>query len=99
MVIFQPPFPEPIEAESTAVFMHFAILFFLILLMIYCYKKIDDYLPIIAIYGFSLVMGIEAFAHPHSPFTPTFELFFLVFQSFLFMMTALEFRDKRKRKL
>ena len=98
MPIFQPPFPEPTEVESVAVFMHFAILFFLIILIIYCYQKIDDYLPIIAIYGFSLVIGFEAFAHPHSPFSPMFEVFFLIFQTTILVITAFEFRDKRKRK-
>ena len=98
--MFQPPFPEPTEVESVAVFVHVAILFFLIILIIYCYQKIDDYLPVIAIYSFSLIIGFESFAHPHAPFSPWLETFFLVFQTTIFIITAMEeFRNKGKRKL
>ena len=99
-MIFQPPFPpvivEPTEVESVAVFVHVAILFFLIMLMLYSHKKLSN-LPVIAVYAFSLIIGLESFAHPHAPFSPMLEIFFLIFQTTIFISEALEFNKKRKR--
>lgn len=97
-MIFQPPFPEPAEVESVAVFVHVAILFFLIVLILYCYQKIDDYIPVVAVYSFSLMIGVESLAHPHAPFSPMLEIFFLIFQTTIFLLVAMEFNSKRKRK-
>ena len=106
-MIFQPPFPEPIpstiiEAEAIIsiglMFADILIIFFLLMLMIYLFKKVESNLPIIVVYFFSILMGLESLSHFHTHFSPTIEIFFLIFQTSIFIMKALEFDKSRKRK-
>lgn len=101
--IFQvDPFPDPTHAgqeiENIGIMFGTLIyLFFLIILMIYMYKVIKDIIPIVIIYGFSLIIGIYSFACI-LPFIPYCSLFFLFFQTGLFVMFAKESYLSNKNK-
>jgi len=71
----------------------FAILF-LFMLMIFCYLKIRVFVVILGIYLFSLVIGIIAFNESVIPFTPFLQIFFLIFQSLIFILVAIETFEK-----
>lgn len=95
-MLFQPPFPEPSEIELQVVLttLHFIVLIFLIILMIYSYQKLLSIVVIVPLYLFSLVMAFEYIQHGHSPLSPTFEIFFIIFQTCIFVFSALEMREK-----
>ena len=100
-----PPF-EPTEIEAVAItniglmFAHIFTLVFFMLLMIYTYRKIKDIIPIIVIFMFSLMIGIDCISHTHTltEFSPLFEIFFLVFQSTIFLLSALDYHTSSKNK-
>lgn len=72
----------------------FAIIF-LFMLMIYCYMKIRVFLVILVVYIFSLVIGVVSFNESVIPFTPFLQIFFLVFQTIIFIIVCLEvFRNE-----
>jgi len=93
---------EPTNIEAVAItniglmFAHFILIFVLIILMIYFSKRIKYYTVIIVIYLFSLIIGFESLAHPHIPFTPMFELFFIIFQTSIFIHIALDYIEFKK---
>ena len=97
-MIFQPPFPEPIETEVPVIFIHIFILVMFIVLMLYIYKNIKEMLIIIIVYGFSLIIGIEYLAHGHPPFSPMIEIFFILFQSGVFLQSSIEYFENYKNK-
>jgi len=92
------PFPE-IDCEAQAIiltgFAFFSILFLLILmvLMIYFYSrhKYQYFLPILVVFLFSLIIGFYSLASKGFPFTPYFQLFFMLIQTVFFILHALEF--------
>lgn len=95
---------EPTDIEAIAItnvglmFAHILILLVLIILMIYSYRNLKDILPVIVIYGFSLIIGMESLSHIHTPFSPMIEIFFLVFQSTIFLLSAMNLFQKNKTK-
>lgn len=100
------PFPPTIiEAEAIIniglMFGHILILLVVMLLMIYYSKRTKKYITIITIYLFSLIIGIESFLHIHTPFSPMFEIFVILFNSSLFIQSAIDYYtlNKRKREL
>lgn len=104
-IINQPPF-EPTEIEAIAIinvglmYSHIVLLFFFIIIMIYAYKKIKGILPIMVIYLFSLIFGMEAFVHNHvlTEFSPMLEIFFLLFQTSIFLQASIDYYTLNKRK-
>ncbi len=104
--ILQPPgnpFPPTIiEAEAITniglMFAHLFILVFFLLLMLYLFMKIVNFLPILVVYMFSLLVGIDSFTHLHTPFSPLFEIFFLMFQTTIFLLTAFNVYDNKIKK-
>lgn len=101
-MIYQPPF-EPTEIDAIAItnigFMFADILIFIILiiLMMYLYRKINDILPITIVFLFSLLIGIEGLTHFHTHFSPTIELFFLLFQTSFFILAGVKTFKANKR--
>ena len=100
------PFPPTIiEAEAITniglMFGHILILLVLMILIIYYSKRTKHYITIIVIYLFSLVISIDSFLHIHTPFSPMFEIFVIIFNSSLFIHSAIDYYtlDKRKREL
>ncbi len=104
--VLQPPgnpFPPTIiEAEAITniglMFAHLFVLVFFMLLMLYLFMKIVNFLPILVVYTFSLLVGIDSLTHLHTPFSPLFELFFLMFQTTIFLLTAFNVYDNKIRK-
>ena len=73
------------------------VIIFLFGLMIFCYLKIRIFLVILVIYLFSLVIGISSFDESTIPFTSYLQIFFLIFQTILFFITALDtFQNKNR---
>ncbi len=101
--INQPPFP-PTEIEAEAItnigfmFGHLFVLVFFMLLMLYLFMKIVNFLPILVVYTFSLLIGMESFTHLHTTFSPLLELFFLMFQTTLFLLASFNIYDNKIRK-
>lgn len=75
--------------------MAFFGLIFLLGLMIFCYLKIRVFVVILVIYGFSLIIGIMAFSESIIPFTPFLQIFFLIFQTIIFIITTIETFEKK----
>ena len=105
-VILQPPgnpFPPTIiEAEAIIniglMFGHILILLVITILMIYYSKRTKNYITIIIIYLFSLVISVDSFLHIHTPFSPMFEIFILLFNSSLFIHSAIDYYTLEKKK-
>ncbi len=103
---FQPPgnpFPPTIiEAEAIIniglMFGHILILLVITILMIYYSKRTKNYITIIIIYLFSLVISVDSFLHIHTPFSPMFEIFILLFNSSLFIHSAIDYYTLEKKK-
>lgn len=85
------PFPDCIYEAQAIILMGFAFIsmLFLIILMVlmfYFYTKIKRLTPIIMLYLFSLIIGIYSLSSLGIPFTPWFQLFFLMNQSVFFYL-------------
>lgn len=63
-------------------------LLFLFIIMIYCYKKLRIFYIILIIWLFSLVIGMESIVNNDLPFSPYFQIFFMLFQTLIFMQTS-----------
>lgn len=93
---------EPTEIEAVAIMnvglmtVHLFIIVILMLLLIYSFRTLKDYLMIIIVYSFSLYFGMNGMTHPHIPFSPMFEIFFLVFQTGIFILASLEMYEKKR---
>lgn len=72
------------------------ILFGLIFLMLYLYVKTEDYEPILIVFLFSLIIGTMSLPIINFPFTPWFQIFFLLFQTVLFLLKALEYYNNKR---
>lgn len=79
-------------------FAHIIIIFVLIILMLYSFRILKSYLIIIIVYSFSLIIGMESLTHPHTPFSPMFEIFFLIFQSGILILSSLKLYETKKGK-
>jgi len=78
--------------------MTFFAIIFLFALMMFCYLKMRVFVLILAIYLFSLIIGITSFSESVIPFTPFLQIFFLIFQSIIFILTAIQtFENENKR--
>jgi len=106
MILQQPPPFEPTVIEAIAItnigFMIADILIFVIfiILMIYFSKRLEYYPSIITIYLFSMIIGFEGLAHQHTHFSPYLELFFILFQSSIFIKIAIDYYiiENKKRR-
>jgi len=103
MNIQQPPIEPPIPATELEVFFnigqmtfHFLTLFVLLILILYSYKVLKDILPVIIVYSFSILIAMNYIQHGHPPFTPMFEIFFLVFQTGILLLAGIDKKDNFK---
>ena len=74
----------------------FGAIFILVLLlsvMIYLFAKKRYFLPILVVFLFSIVIGMDSIENSFLPFTPMFQIFFIVVQGIFFLLTVLELRD------
>lgn len=100
------PFPiDPYpgcECEATAIriigfmFGTIGIMVLLLILMIYFYVKVRRFLPILVIFVFSLIIGMASLSSL-VPFFPWFNIFFILFQSIIFMLTSLDLYNEVKK--
>ena len=69
------------------------ILFVLMGLMVFFYTRhaYMFFLPILSVFLFSLVIGVSSIAESNIPFTPYFQMFFLLIQTVFFMLHTFEF--------
>ena len=93
MTLFQGanPFPDCVcEAEAIIIIGYLLtsiiLIILLMVLMIYCYAKINPFLPVLVVFLFSIVIGMVSFTGSYLPFTPWFQLFFMLFQTILFYL-------------
>ncbi len=99
--IFQGNPFEPTEIEAIAImnvglmFAHILILLFFILLMNFLVRK-KDYIPVLITYLFSLLVGMESLTHLHTPFSPSLEIFLLIFQTGVFITYVLKIQELKK---
>jgi hypothetical protein len=71
-------------------FLEFGFIIFLMLTMIYCYKKMRIWVIMVLIYGFSLIFGMMSIMSFSVPFSPYIQMFFILFQTLLFITTSIE---------
>lgn len=91
------PKPPVCECEADAIILSawiiisLLILVFLMCLMLFLYytKGRRQFLPILIIYLFSIIIGIGSFSI-QLPLTPYFQIMFLLFQSIYFVLTGLD---------
>lgn len=85
-------------AEVGIMFASIFILVFLIVLMWYFFTKYRSnqvkFLIVLVIFLFSIVIGVSSITSFSIPFSPWFQLFFLLIQTIFFILSALEVFEK-----
>lgn len=74
------------------------ILLILMLIMVIIYIKIKNLLVIIVIFLFSLIIGMTSLTIEAIPFTPYIQIFFMLFQMSIFIITSTEMYKQRFKK-
>ena len=64
-------------------------------IMLIVYLKIENWLIILVIFLFSLIIGALSFSMGDIPFTPYFQMFFIIFQLIIFVITSLDVYRKK----
>ena len=97
------PFPDPTHAGQEVeniglMFGAILIMLVLIVLMIYFCKNKEYFLQINVVFLFSVFFSLGALLYG-IPFTPNFQVFFILMQSTFYLDYALSyFKDRKKRK-
>lgn len=73
-----------------------SIMIFLMVLMLVLYLKYKKYNLIIIVYLFSLIIGVESFTIGYLPFTPWFQIFYVVFMTIIFVYTSIDYNNYKK---
>lgn len=73
-----------------APFINVFILIFFIGLMIFAVYKFRYFLVILTIFLFSLIIGIDSISINETPFTPYLQIFFMIFQTLIFIRFTFE---------
>ena len=66
------------------------VLIILMILMIILYLKMRLFLPILVVFLFSLIIGFNSIGIEYIPLNPYFSIFFILFQSVVFIETSLQ---------
>ena len=97
-----PPWEPECLCEADAIlaigWMFAAILITLVLMSLmvfFCYKT-EEFEPALVIFLFSIVGGIISFSESKIPFTPYFQIFFMLFQTVLFILKALVYWESKR---
>lgn len=69
---------------------------FLTMLMVFCYLRMRVFVLMLIIFVFSLIIGVNSMSETIIPFTPYLQLFFLLFQTTLFVMVSIDTFKKSK---
>lgn len=83
-------FPELNMTDILTPIFSLLFLIFLMILMIFIYMKVRIWLVILVLFLFSLIIGIYSLSLEYIPFNPYFSIFFILFQSVLFIKRSLE---------
>lgn len=82
---------QTIEFVDFEPMLSFAILLIFMILMLTIHIKVKEpFLLGLVVFLFSLIIGIGAMVESNIPFTPYIQIFFLLFQSAIFLLEALE---------
>ncbi len=84
--------------SSSILFLSIFIISLLMLAMIYFYFKHKVFLIIFTIFLFSIIFGFAAFTVVLFPFTPYLQIFFMLFQSSIFLITTENLFSQRGKK-
>lgn len=92
------PFPDPTHAGQEIefiglMFASILIVVMLLIVMIYLFAKKRFFLPILVVFLFSIVIGMISIENSTIPFSPWFQIFFILVQAMFFLLTVLELRD------
>ena len=71
-------------------FLAIFILIILLVIMLILYLKMRLFLPILVVFLFSLVIGMNSLTLEYIPFNPYVSIFFILFQSVIFIETSLQ---------
>ena len=85
--------------DMTSMITPFLSLFFILFLigmMLLCYAKFRVFLLILVIYLFSLIIGVMFLEIENIPFTPYVQIFFILFQSCIFIVVSIELYENVK---
>lgn len=74
------------------------IMFFFIGLILVLYLKYKMYHIIIIVYLFGLVIGAMSFTIGYIPFTPYFQIFYVVFLTVIFVYTSIDYNKYKNKK-
>lgn len=64
----------------------------------YTFVKKFDFILGLVVYSFSLVIGMNSLEHSHVPFSPMFEVFFMIFQTSIFLLISFNVYDNKITK-
>jgi len=80
-------------------FLAIFILIILILLMLFLYLKpfTYNYLIILTVFLFSLIIGMESMSYQYLPFNPYFSILFLLIQTIIFLISSIKIYEKNMR--
>ena len=73
------------------------VLITFIILMMYVYAKFRIFPLILLIMLISLIIGVSSIQLAYNPFTPYFQVFFILFQTVFFLKTSIEYQKEYKR--
>lgn len=86
------------EAIAVTPILSVVVLFLLMGIMIVLFVKMREFLFILIVFLFSLIIGVLSISEGLVPFTPYFQLFFLTFQTILFFITSFNFYEENYGK-
>ena len=78
-------------------FLAIIILLILLTIMMVLYLKMSLYLPILVVFLFSLIIGANSIAIENIPLNPYLSIFFILFQSVMFIEKSLQQYKTTKR--
>ena len=79
-----------IVQDSQFIVLSLISMFFLMGLMLFMFIKLKLYYIILIIYLFSLMIGVSSLEHAEMVFFPNFSVFFMMFQSFVFLFASIK---------
>lgn len=68
------------------------------ILMLFLFLKIGRFELILIVFLFSLVIGMTSIIDNNLPFSPYFQLFFLLFQTIVFSTDSMNFYEFKKKE-
>lgn len=84
-------------SSLTTPFLSLFFIIFLIGIMLLCYAKFRIMLLVLVIYLFSLIIGVMFLEIDGIPFTPYIQIFFILFQTSVFIAVSIDFYENVKR--